>query len=211
MAGLVLCIIGKRMEASKADSLALGSASRSLPLGSIDDSLNGEWFFPLALKERHLLLTYAHPLKGASLHVCNALFVKSGEQRWTPSQYCLQQPVRFFSPTLKTFVVSWELAANHLVPLWVEELSSPSLLSPIVEDHSVKPAGKLLPSRQAKAGPDYPACISGTEAYRTQGTWLWGFHLALTRSSRRWDHQHCPGRAADDCLAGLCNGRAIRL
>lgn len=42
MAGLVLCIIGKRMEASKADSLALGSASRSLPLGSIDDSLNGE-------------------------------------------------------------------------------------------------------------------------------------------------------------------------
>ena len=109
MAGLVLCIIGKRMEASKADSLALGSASHSLPLGSIDDSLNGEWFFPLALKEGHLLLTYAHPLKGASLHVCNTLFVKSGEQRWTPSQYCLQQPVRFFSPTLKTFVVSqWQ-------------------------------------------------------------------------------------------------------
>ena len=55
-----------------------------------------------------------------------------------------------------------ELAANLLGPLWVGELSSPPLLSPIVEDHPVKRAGKLPPSRQAKAGPDYPARTSGT-------------------------------------------------
>lgn len=81
MAGLVLHITRRRMEASKAASLALGSASLSLPLGSIDDSPNGECFFPLALKEGRLLLTYARPLKGASPQVRNALFVKSGEQR----------------------------------------------------------------------------------------------------------------------------------
>ena len=70
-----------------------------------------EWgmFLRSCPEEGRLLLTYARPLKGASPHVRNALFVKSGEQRWTPSQYCLQQPVPFFSPTLKTFVVSqWQ-------------------------------------------------------------------------------------------------------
>ena len=51
MAGLVLHVTRRRMEAGKAASLALGSASLSLPLGSIDDSPNGECFFALALKK----------------------------------------------------------------------------------------------------------------------------------------------------------------
>lgn len=47
----------------------------------------------------------AHPSDGDLPHQHEASFVKTGEQKLTPSQYHLQQSTLSFSPTLKTFVV----------------------------------------------------------------------------------------------------------
>lgn len=86
----------------------------------------------------------------------------------------------------------------------------PRLPSPIVQDHPVKRAGKLPRSRQAKAGPDYPASIPATEAtdpkHLTVGLSP-GAAVALTMAGHQW----CQGRAAGDCFEGLHVGRAIRL
>lgn len=117
------------------------------------------------------------------------------------------------------FIQTQDLCGVSVTGDWLPTLLFPlgrrakpqPLLSPIVKDHPVKLAGKLPQSRQAKAGPNYPASVPTTEGYRTKSTWLVGLPPGADTAFTMADHQWCQGRVAGDRFEGLHIGRAIRI